>query len=150
MYGITLNMYGLDGAYILAATAAYAQFRSGLGNGQTAFKRNHVDCLYGTVLGACSATGAVHVHYADILVEYHAARLCAVFLLNRKRFDCSGRKNFIGPDMRLEMVTLKKTDAVDDLLSFYMGKNTMERQNFIIDNLVVEEDIVDEDEGEKF
>ena len=59
-------------------------------------------------------------------------------------------KNFIGQDMRLEMVTLKKTDAVDDLLSFYMGKNTMERQNFIIDNLVVEEDIVDEDEGEKF
>ena len=59
-------------------------------------------------------------------------------------------KNFIGPDMRLEMVTLKKTDAVDDLLSFYMGKNTMERQNFIIDNLVVEEDRVDEDEGEKF
>ena len=59
-------------------------------------------------------------------------------------------KNFIGPDMRLEMVTLKKTDAVDDLLSFYMGKNTMERQNFIIDNLVVEEDRVEEDEGEKF
>ena len=59
-------------------------------------------------------------------------------------------KNFIGPDMRLELVTLQKTDAVDDLLSFYMGKNTMERQNFIIDNLVVEEDIVDEDEGEKF
>ena len=59
-------------------------------------------------------------------------------------------KNFIGPDMRLEMVTLKKTDAVDDLLSFYMGKNTMERQNFIIDNLGVEEDRVDEDEGEKF
>ena len=59
-------------------------------------------------------------------------------------------KNFIGPDMRLELVTLQKTDAVDDLLSFYMGKNTMERQNFIIENLVVEEDIVDEDEGEKF
>ena len=59
-------------------------------------------------------------------------------------------KNFIGPDMRLEMVTLQKTDAVDDLLSFYMGKNTMERQNFIIDNLVVEEDRVEEDEGEKF
>ena len=59
-------------------------------------------------------------------------------------------KNFIGPDMRLELVTLQKTDAVDDLLSFYMGKNTMERQNFIIDNLVVEEDRVEEDEGEKF
>ena len=50
-------------------------------------------------------------------------------------------KNFIGKDMRLEQVSLKKTDAVKELLEFYMGKNTMERQNFIIDNLVVEEDI---------
>ncbi len=55
-------------------------------------------------------------------------------------------KNFIGPDMRLERVTLQKTDAVADLLSFYMGKNTMERQNFIIDNLVVEQDLVEEEE----
>ena len=52
-------------------------------------------------------------------------------------------RNFIGKDMRLEQVTLRKTDAVEELLGFYMGKNTMERQNFIIDNLVVEEDIVD-------
>ncbi len=59
-------------------------------------------------------------------------------------------KNFIGTDMRLERVTLQKTDAVADLLSFYMGKNTMERQNFIIENLVVEQDLVDEEEGEKF
>ena len=51
-------------------------------------------------------------------------------------------RNFIGKDMRLEQVTLRKTDAVKELLAFYMGKNTMERQNFIIDNLVVEEDIV--------
>lgn len=50
-------------------------------------------------------------------------------------------KHFIGRDMRLEQVTLKKEDAVQDLLSFYMGKNTSERQNFIIDNLVVEEDV---------
>ena len=50
-------------------------------------------------------------------------------------------KNFIGKDMRLEKVSLKKTDLVKELLEFYMGKNTMERQNFIIDNLVVEEDI---------
>jgi topoisomerase-4 subunit B len=50
-------------------------------------------------------------------------------------------KYFIGPDMRLEPVTLRKTDQVKELLEFYMGKNTMERQNFIIDNLVVEEDI---------
>ena len=51
-------------------------------------------------------------------------------------------KHFIGKDMRLDQVSLKKEDAVQDLLSFYMGKNTSERQNFIIDNLVVEEDVV--------
>jgi topoisomerase-4 subunit B len=50
-------------------------------------------------------------------------------------------KHFIGKDMRMDQVTLKKEDAVSDLLSFYMGKNTPERQNFIIDNLVVEEDV---------
>ena len=54
-------------------------------------------------------------------------------------------KNFIGPDMRLEKVRLRKNDLVKELLEFYMGKNTMERQNFIIDNLVVEEDITKED-----
>jgi topoisomerase-4 subunit B len=50
-------------------------------------------------------------------------------------------KHFIGKDMRLDQVSLKKEDAVSDLLSFYMGKNTPERQNFIIENLVVEEDV---------
>lgn len=50
-------------------------------------------------------------------------------------------KHFIGKDIRLDQVTLKKEDAVQDLLSFYMGKNTSERQMFIIDNLVVEEDV---------
>ena len=54
-------------------------------------------------------------------------------------------KNFIGQDMRLEKVRLRKNDLVKDLLEFYMGKNTMERQNFIIENLVVEEDITKED-----
>lgn len=49
--------------------------------------------------------------------------------------------HFIGPDMRLEQVTLHKTDQVHKLLEYYMGKNTMERQNFIIDNLVVEEEV---------
>ena len=47
---------------------------------------------------------------------------------------------FIGPDMRLERVKLKREDTVEKLLEFYMGKNTMERQNFIIDNLVIEDD----------
>ena len=53
--------------------------------------------------------------------------------------------HFIGPDMRLEQVTLHKTDQVQQLLEYYMGKNTMERQNFIIENLVVEEDLPEED-----
>ena len=47
---------------------------------------------------------------------------------------------FIGPDMRLDPVKLKKDDTVEKLLEFYMGKNTMERQNFIIDNLIIEDD----------
>ena len=54
--------------------------------------------------------------------------------------------HFIGPDMRLEQVTLHKNDQVQKLLEYYMGKNTMERQNFIIDNLVIEEDIVETEE----
>ena len=55
-------------------------------------------------------------------------------------------RNFIGPDMRLEQVTLHKTDQVQKLLEYYMGKNTPERQNFIIDNLVIEEDRPEEEE----
>lgn len=53
--------------------------------------------------------------------------------------------HFIGPDMRLEQVTLHKNDQVGKLLEYYMGKNTMERQNFIIDNLVIEEDLPEAD-----
>ncbi len=53
--------------------------------------------------------------------------------------------NFIGPDMKLEQVTLQKSDKVAELMSYYMGKNTMERQNFIIDNLVIEEDRTEPD-----
>ena len=53
-------------------------------------------------------------------------------------------KNFIGADIRLEKVTLNKSDQVAELLEYYMGKNTMERQNFIIDNLVIEEDLAEE------
>lgn len=49
-------------------------------------------------------------------------------------------RGFIGPDIRLDRVTLRKEDAVAELLEFYMGKNTVERQNFIIDNLVIEDD----------
>lgn len=53
--------------------------------------------------------------------------------------------HFIGPDMRLEQVTMHKNDQVQKLLEYYMGKNTMERQNFIIDNLVVEEDLPEDE-----
>ena len=53
--------------------------------------------------------------------------------------------HFIGPDMRLEQVTLHKNDQVQKLLEYYMGKNTMERQNYIIDNLVIEEDLSEEE-----
>lgn len=53
-------------------------------------------------------------------------------------------RNFIGEDIRLDPVRLTKEDSVHDLLQFYMGKNTPERQDFIIENLRVEEDIVDD------
>ncbi len=49
-------------------------------------------------------------------------------------------RGFIGPDIRLDRVSLHKEDGVGEMLRFYMGKNTLERQNFIIDNLVVEDD----------
>jgi topoisomerase-4 subunit B len=53
-------------------------------------------------------------------------------------------KYFIGKDIRLDPVSIKKEDLIKEMLEFYMGKNTMDRQNFIIQNLVVEEDIVNE------
>jgi topoisomerase-4 subunit B len=51
-------------------------------------------------------------------------------------------KYFIGKDMRLERVRMKKEDSSKDLLEFYMGKNTMSRQNFIIENLIVDEEML--------
>ena len=53
--------------------------------------------------------------------------------------------NFIGPDIRLDQVTLNKSDQVAMMLEYYMGKNTMDRQNFIIENLVIEEDRADKE-----
>ena len=55
-------------------------------------------------------------------------------------------RGFIGPDMRLEQVSLHKSDQVAELLEYYMGKNTPERQNFIIENLVIEEDKAEDEE----
>ncbi|MBO7546198.1 MAG: type IIA DNA topoisomerase subunit B [Paludibacteraceae bacterium] len=52
-------------------------------------------------------------------------------------------KGFIGKEIRLDQVTLRKEDAVADLMGFYMGKNTAERQNFIIGNLKIEEDALE-------
>lgn len=49
-------------------------------------------------------------------------------------------KHFIGKDIRLDRVSLRKEDVVKELLEFYMGKNTSERQQFIIENLVLDED----------
>ncbi|HOK27070.1 MAG TPA: DNA topoisomerase IV subunit B [Bacteroidales bacterium] len=54
-------------------------------------------------------------------------------------------RHFIGKDMRLEPVRMKKDDTVNGFLEFYMGKNTPERQDFIIENLRIEEDIVEEE-----
>ena len=56
-------------------------------------------------------------------------------------------KYFIGDDIRLEPVLMSKSKSIDEILTFYMGKNTPERQGFIIDNLKVEEDyLVDENQ----
>ena len=54
-------------------------------------------------------------------------------------------KEFIGEKMRLDNVRMTKDDPIFDLLTFYMGKNSIERQRFIIDNLRIEEDIVESD-----
>ena len=55
-------------------------------------------------------------------------------------------KNFIGDDIRLEPIILNRKSKINDLLSFYMGKNTQERQEFIIDKLRVEKDLIDIEE----
>ena len=106
--GIALNVNGFDGADELAAAAAYAQVGGGFGDGQASLKGNHVDGLYRAVLGAGSATGAVYVDYADILVEYHSAGLGAVFLLDSKRTDGSGGANLAAKIAVIVAVTLVK------------------------------------------
>ena len=57
-------------------------------------------------------------------------------------------QHFIGDQIRLEPVVVTKDSGLQDLLKFYMGKNTPERQEFIIDNLRIEKDAVEEDEKE--
>jgi topoisomerase-4 subunit B len=54
-------------------------------------------------------------------------------------------QHFIGEDIRLEPVLMSKNKSIEDILNFYMGKNTPERQGFIIENLKVEEDYFEEE-----
>jgi len=54
-------------------------------------------------------------------------------------------KHFIGKTMRLDPVILKKNSSIDEVLSFYMGKNTPQRQNFIIENLRIEQDLFEQE-----
>ena len=58
---------------------------------------------------------------------------------------CGWDHTVIGENIRLDKVRITKDDPIHDLLEFYMGKNTYERQGFIIDNLRIEEDIVEQD-----
>lgn len=58
-------------------------------------------------------------------------------------------RHFIGPDIRLDPVVIKKHTSIQDILSFYMGKNTPNRQQYIIENLVIEQDIIDAEEAPK-
>ncbi|MDE7119877.1 MAG: type IIA DNA topoisomerase subunit B, partial [Muribaculaceae bacterium] len=93
--------------------------------------------------GSASTSGADTYCYSETERDEAVARLGQAAEITR--FKGLGEispeefKGFIGPDMRLDRVTLRKEDAVGNLLEFYMGKNTADRQNFIIDNLVVEE-----------
>lgn len=57
-------------------------------------------------------------------------------------------KNFIGEDIRIDPVVITKDNPIQEMLGFYMGKNTPDRQDFIIENLRVEKDLVDEVEAE--
>ena len=75
---------------------------------------------------------------ADIGVNAEITRFKGLGEISPNEF-----KHFIGAEMRLEPVILGKEATIQDLLQYYMGKNTKERQDFIIDNLRVEEDIID-------
>ena len=106
--GISLYVNGFDGADEFASAATYAQLGIGLGDGKATLERNHVNGLDGTVLGAGSATGAVYVNHTDVYVEYHAARLCAVFLLYCKGLDGACRTDLAAKVAVIVAVTLVK------------------------------------------
>ena len=75
---------------------------------------------------------------ADIGVHAEITRFKGLGEISPNEF-----KHFIGDEMRLDPVILGKEDTIQDLLKYYMGKNTKERQDFIIENLRIEEDIID-------
>jgi len=75
---------------------------------------------------------------ADIGVNAEITRFKGLGEISPNEF-----KHFIGEKMRLDPVILGKDVTIQDLLKYYMGKNTKERQDFIIENLRVEEDIID-------
>jgi topoisomerase-4 subunit B len=75
---------------------------------------------------------------ADIGVNAEITRFKGLGEISPNEF-----KNFIGDEMRLDPVILGKEATIQDLLKYYRGKNTKERQDFIIENLRIEEDIID-------
>ena len=107
------------------------------------------------VLQACEIAGAEipRFCYHEKLSIAGNCRMCLVEIEKSKmsiqRFKGLGEisphefKNFIGSNIKLDPVLLKNDSEIESLLTFYMGKNTQERQAFIIDNLRVEKDIVD-------
>ena len=90
MSGVALYVNSFDGADELTSAATYTEFSVGFRDGQSAFKRNHMESLDRAMLSACSATGAVYVNHADIFVEYHMAGLCNMFLLHGQGLDGTG------------------------------------------------------------
>jgi topoisomerase-4 subunit B len=107
-------------------------------------KRNHVYILQTPLFRVRNKQKTWYCYSEE---ERHAAMKHAGRTPEITRFKGLGEispdefKHFIGKDIRLDQVTMKKEDLVKEMLEFYMGKNTPERQVFIIDNLVVEEEI---------
>jgi topoisomerase-4 subunit B len=104
-------------------------------------KKGHIYILQ-TPLFLVRNKKETHYCYTDEERENAIAKLGANPEITRFKglgeIDPSEFKGFIGKDIRLDRVTLRKEDAVGDMLSFYMGKNTPERQDFIINNLNLE------------
>ena len=109
-------------------------------------KRNHVYVLQTPLLRVRNKKKTIYCYSED---ERRSAMLELGKNPEITRFKGLGEispdefKHFIGADIRLEPVFLSKDATIDSILSYYMGKNTPERQDFIIDNLRVEKDIVE-------